>query len=94
VTKASDPRRELESDDESDEQDLAEQLASSSVAAVVSGTDWTTHANHRQKVPMKSRLRMRGLSGFCTQLAEALGQNTDNLAASGALASVSLGANK
>lgn len=39
---AIDPRRELEFDDESDEQDVAEQLRPGSIAAVVSGTDWTT----------------------------------------------------
>lgn len=32
----------LEFDDESDEQDVGEQIAPGSVAAVVSGTDWTT----------------------------------------------------
>jgi len=34
--------QELEFDDDSDEQDVAEQLAPGSVAAVVSGNDWTT----------------------------------------------------
>lgn len=39
---ALDPRQGLEFDEESDEQDVAEQLPSGSRAAVVSGTDWTT----------------------------------------------------
>jgi hypothetical protein len=39
---AEESTQELEFDDESDEQDVAEQLAPGSVAAVVSGTDWTT----------------------------------------------------
>src|SRR5712664_1765805 len=34
--------QEIEFDDDSDEQDVAEQLAPGSLAAVVSGTDWTT----------------------------------------------------
>jgi hypothetical protein len=34
--------QDLEFDDESDDQDVAEQLSPGSVAAVVSGTDWTT----------------------------------------------------
>jgi hypothetical protein len=36
------PKQILEFDDESDEQDVAEQLSPGDVAAVVSGTDWTT----------------------------------------------------
>jgi hypothetical protein len=36
------PAQELEFENESDEQDLVEQLTPGSVAAVVSGTDWTT----------------------------------------------------
>jgi uncharacterized protein with ParB-like and HNH nuclease domain len=39
---AKEATQELEFDDESDEQDVAEQLAPGSVAAVVSGTDWAT----------------------------------------------------
>ena len=39
---ATQPLRELEFEDESEEQDVAEQLAPGSVAAVVTGTDWTT----------------------------------------------------
>jgi hypothetical protein len=35
-------KHELEFDEEADEQDVSEQLAPGSVAAVVSGTDWTT----------------------------------------------------
>jgi hypothetical protein len=34
--------QDVEFDDESDDQDVAEQLSAGSVAAVVSGTDWTT----------------------------------------------------
>jgi hypothetical protein len=36
------PTQELEFDDESDDEDVAEQLSPGYVAAVVSGTDWTT----------------------------------------------------
>jgi len=36
-----DPTQELEFDDESDEQDVGEPLPRGSIAAVVSGTDWT-----------------------------------------------------
>jgi len=39
---AKEPKQQVEFDTETDEQDLAEQLAPGSVAAVVSGTDWTT----------------------------------------------------
>jgi hypothetical protein len=39
---APNPRSGLEFDDESDEEDVAEQLLPGSIAAVVSGTDWTT----------------------------------------------------
>ncbi len=39
---AIDQTQELEFDDEADEQDVAEQLPKGSIAAVVSGTDWTT----------------------------------------------------
>src|SRR6478735_6597778 len=37
-----DRSRDIEFDDETDDQDVAEQLPVGSVAAVVSGTDWTT----------------------------------------------------
>lgn len=37
-----DPKQELEFDDETDDQDVAEPLRPGSIAAVVSGTDWTT----------------------------------------------------
>ena len=36
------PTQETEFDEESDEQDVAEQISPGSIAAVVSGTDWTT----------------------------------------------------
>src|SRR5215471_13803211 len=39
---STEPIQEIEFDDESDDQDVAEQLPPGSTAAVVSGTDWTT----------------------------------------------------
>lgn len=39
---ANESKRPIEFDDESDDQDVSEQLSPGSIAAVVSGTDWTT----------------------------------------------------
>jgi hypothetical protein len=55
--------KEFEFDDESDEQDVAEQLAPGSVAAVVSGTDWTTETVvtqlERGNIQMNPRFQRR-----------------------------------
>ncbi len=49
----------LQFDDESDEQDVAERIAPGTVAAVVSGTDWTTETIVSQLKRNKIQLRPR-----------------------------------
>lgn len=57
------PKQILEFDDESDEQDVAEQLSPGDVAAVVTGTDWTTETVvsqlERGNIQMNPRFQRR-----------------------------------
>ena len=63
---ATEPMQELEIDYDSDEQDVAEQLTPGTIAAVVTGTDWTTETvmsqlnrgNIQLKSPLSTARRM------------------------------------